>query len=245
MGRSRTLSVLLMLGALSGITNDTEAKVFRVIKIVAPISYGGESVSPWMKDYFLNIGTEDGVRMGMVLNIYRPTYVEDRFTGGNVDTLHIPVGRVKLDQVKKSMSLAKLHELVTVEDPIRKRDPVMMGDYVRPSYVLVSEALFNSGEGQLRPEAGPTLHKAAQFIGSFPTYRIVIEGHTDSDGDDAYNMALSERRARSVREYFITQKELPPKKFSIEGYGETRPIAPNDTPEGKAKNRRIEIVVQE
>ena len=78
---------------------------------------------------------------------------------------------------------------------------------------------------------------------------VQIEGHTDAKGDDGYNQRLSERRAESVRLWFI-RNALHNVQFSSRGFGETRPVAPNtkeggaDDPEGRQKNRRVEIVIR-
>jgi outer membrane protein OmpA-like peptidoglycan-associated protein len=76
----------------------------------------------------------------------------------------------------------------------------------------------------------------------YPENIIVIEGHTDSDGSDAYNQTLSERRAAAI-ELYLRRKNLNIASLSSVGYGESRPIAPNTTAEGKALNRRVEIKI--
>jgi OmpA-OmpF porin, OOP family len=70
--------------------------------------------------------------------------------------------------------------------------------------------------------------------------RISLEGHTDSEGDDASNLALSKSRAKSVAEYLV-KKGIEANRVTSDGFGETRPIAPNDTAENKAKNRRVDM----
>ena len=69
-----------------------------------------------------------------------------------------------------------------------------------------------------------------------------IDGHTDSRGSEAYNQQLSERRARAVRDYLVS-KGVPAERLSVRGFGETKPIAPNDTPENLRRNRRTELTV--
>jgi outer membrane protein OmpA-like peptidoglycan-associated protein len=79
-----------------------------------------------------------------------------------------------------------------------------------------------------------------KLMNDYPTLFVEISGHTDTDGKDDYNLKLSENRAKSVVDYLIS-KGVDPKRLSYKGYGETRPIAPNNTAEGKSKNRRIEF----
>ena len=76
-----------------------------------------------------------------------------------------------------------------------------------------------------------------------PAADIEIAGHTDGDGDDAANQALSEKRAQAVRDYLV-KAGLPATRFTPVGYGTTQPVAGNDTEEGKAQNRRIDFVVK-
>ena len=71
-----------------------------------------------------------------------------------------------------------------------------------------------------------------------------VEGHTDSFGSDASNNDLSQRRADAVRAYLLSQTGLPENRIAAIGYGESRPIATNDTAEGRAKNRRIDLVIR-
>ena len=80
----------------------------------------------------------------------------------------------------------------------------------------------------------------AQFLKESPSYKAVVMGHTDSVGSDADNMALSEARAQSVKAMLV-ENGIDPKRLKTEGKGETQPVASNDTAEGRAKNRRIEV----
>jgi OOP family OmpA-OmpF porin len=85
---------------------------------------------------------------------------------------------------------------------------------------------------------------AAQILGEPRIKRVRVEGHASADGDDEHNMSLSARRARAVRLYLVL-KGVPEWKIVSEGYGETQPIADNETPEGREANRRVEINVVE
>jgi outer membrane protein OmpA-like peptidoglycan-associated protein len=113
---------------------------------------------------------------------------------------------------------------------------------------LAADVLFDFDKATLQPAAEETLSKAAGIIRDKGTGVVQIEGHTDSKGDDAYNQRLSERRADSVRQWFV-RHGLGAVKFSSRGFGEARPVASNtktdgsDDPEGRRKNRRVEIVI--
>lgn len=104
------------------------------------------------------------------------------------------------------------------------------------------EVLFDFDKADIKPAEQIKLDQLAEVFKSYPENVVVIEGHTDSDGTDEYNQKLSERRAAAIENY-IRGKHLDIASLSSVGYGETRPIAPNDTKENKAKNRRVEIKI--
>jgi outer membrane protein OmpA-like peptidoglycan-associated protein len=76
----------------------------------------------------------------------------------------------------------------------------------------------------------------------YSAYRVQVEGHTDNIGSDSYNRRLSENRAKSVKQYLVQHFSIPSDRLVVRGLGESKPIASNDTPEGRDKNRRVEIV---
>ncbi|HJX95297.1 MAG TPA: OmpA family protein, partial [Candidatus Acidoferrum sp.] len=94
----------------------------------------------------------------------------------------------------------------------------------------------------LLPGARERLAKVSGIVLAYPSLHVAIEGHTDSVGSDEYNQDLSERRAQSVRDYFV-QQGIPSATIEARGFGKTAPIASNDTPEGRQRNRRVELVV--
>ena len=102
---------------------------------------------------------------------------------------------------------------------------------------------FKSGQSVIQPEYFGLLSKVQRAIREFPASKIAIEGHTDSQGFPELNQKLSEERSKVVRGYVIANMGLAPETVTASGYGATRPIANNDTPEGRAKNRRIDIVL--
>jgi outer membrane protein OmpA-like peptidoglycan-associated protein len=105
-----------------------------------------------------------------------------------------------------------------------------------------SGILFDIDKSDLRPVSETNLAKLAIILNKYPDTNILIEGHTDDTGTDDYNMALSKDRAQSVSLYLATA-EVKSARFSIAGYGETQPIVTNDSPEGRQKNRRVDIAV--
>jgi len=99
--------------------------------------------------------------------------------------------------------------------------------------------LFDTAKDVVKPEYKAEIQRVADFMKSYPSSRAEIEGHTDSMGDAAMNMGLSQRRADAVRNYLIQQFGVDAMRLSAKGYGETQPVADNKTVDGRAKNRRV------
>jgi outer membrane protein OmpA-like peptidoglycan-associated protein len=149
------------------------------------------------------------------------------------------------DVMQKPGEIQRPAEIQTPRSIQNVRAVVISGCERRLS--VVGDALFDFDRANLRPDAEETLMAAAAQIrqGGKP---VQVEGHTDSMGGDAYNMRLSEARATTVRDWMAGQR-LIPAETPIKGYGKTKPAVPNitaggqDDPEGRQKNRRVEVVL--
>lgn len=106
---------------------------------------------------------------------------------------------------------------------------------------LDSMSLFDTGKYSLKSGSTKVLVNALVGIRARPGWLIVVSGHTDTTGDDKSNQALSLKRAEAVRDWMRDTGDVPESCFAVQGYGESRPVATNDTPEGRALNRRVEI----
>ncbi|MDR2199102.1 MAG: OmpA family protein [Deltaproteobacteria bacterium] len=98
---------------------------------------------------------------------------------------------------------------------------------------------FDFDKAVVKPQYRNEVERVAEFLNRHPGSTAVIEGHTDSRGSDEYNLKLSDRRAAAVRDYLVRQFNVDPAKITSVGYGESRPIATNDTAAGRAENRRV------
>lgn len=107
---------------------------------------------------------------------------------------------------------------------------------------MPSGITFATNQSTVQPQFQTTLDQVASTLAEYPKTLIDVLGHTDSDGAEAYNQTLSERRAQAVSSY-LSGRGVDPIRIATMGYGETRPIASNETPEGKSQNRRVEIKV--
>jgi len=108
--------------------------------------------------------------------------------------------------------------------------------------VNISDVLFDFNKYTLKPGAREKMAKVAGILLAYPGLKIQVEGHTDAVGSDEYNLKLSEQRADSVRDY-LTQQAVPADAVSAVGLGKADPVATNDNPAGRQRNRRVELVV--
>jgi outer membrane protein OmpA-like peptidoglycan-associated protein len=154
-------------------------------------------------------------------------------------------------QKKELLDLTERSDL-TPEDIIRGLVPPRTRG-IRPTFTsppsptlpaVAITVLFDFDSAQILPEAAQNLRSVAMALQSseLASARIQIEGHTDSIGSDQYNQKLSERRARSVRQYLVKYYTITPERLAVMGRGKAEPIADNDSPEGRQKNRRVEFV---
>ena len=111
----------------------------------------------------------------------------------------------------------------------------------RGMIVTLSDVLFDTGRATLKPGADRALDRLAQFLKGNPGTRVIVEGHTDSVGSEAYNEELSHRRAQAVTEA-LSARGVPADQYQAKGLGKAYPVASNETPAGRQQNRRVEIV---
>lgn len=105
-----------------------------------------------------------------------------------------------------------------------------------------SGILFGFDKSDLNPNAKQNIAKLARILNEYPDTRLTIQGHTDSKGDDNYNRQLSARRANAVRDYLVANG-VNGGRLNTTAYGESAPVASNDTEAGRAQNRRVEVVI--
>jgi outer membrane protein OmpA-like peptidoglycan-associated protein len=106
-----------------------------------------------------------------------------------------------------------------------------------------SDVLFDVDSAIVKPQARDALDGAAQVFDEYRKTAIIVQGHTDSTGTEEHNQQLSERRAQSVVAY-LTGKGIDPARMAPQGYGEGQPIASNETTDGRAKNRRVDLLLK-
>ena len=110
----------------------------------------------------------------------------------------------------------------------------------RGCWIYAAVVLFDFGSAEIKSEAHPMLNEASDVLKKNSEVNFQVDGHTDSNGPAEYNIKLSERRANAVMEYLVS-KGVDAKRLTIKGFGLTKPAVSNDTKEGRAKNRRVEL----
>lgn len=155
--------------------------------------------------------------------------------------------RLSFGKVKKHPKPAPIVQ--TVSEPVVSRPaapapaPVAeVPEEIKRTMQELSVTLFAFDKFNLDAKAIAGLKKVIDWLQEFPDLQVQIEGHTDWEGSDEYNQKLSERRAKSVHDYFV-EHGVNPERLSYIGYGESRPIATNETAEGRQKNRRVELTI--
>ena len=216
----------------------------RVIHKINPLQSGTVPDSLLRKiRFYINKGQETSINRGDILNVYR----ERRVSRAIARPLRVFIGTMIITQSHQGSSIGEFSpDQAAMAQPLIRHKTAMKGDIVVPRLIIDSGVLFDPGKFDLKPGAGEEFGKVAGFVENFSPSKLVIEGHTDSDGDAAANQKLSQQRADQVRNFMITRYEfITSGMIDAKGYGEERPIVSNDTSENKALNRRIEVIVWE
>lgn len=216
----------------------------RIFQVIHPSDVGNLSDSLLDKRlYYIDQGLEGNINEGDMLNVYRDLKVGA--TAGRPVRLFI--GTMVIVDAQSGLSVGRfVPNIAVLSQPQVRYKTALKGDIVMPRLAISTSALFDQGKSDLKPGAGEEFKKVGDFVQNLSPSKIVIEGHTDSDGDEKENFRLSEQRAQVVRQYLInTYKFITPGMIEAKGFGEERPMVNNDTPDNKTLNRRIEVIIWE
>ncbi len=146
--------------------------------------------------------------------------------------------RLEAEQARRERDAAQQRLFISLSEILETRREA------RGLIVSLSDVLFDFDRATLKPGAREKLSKLAGILQAYPgQYAMEIEGHTDAIGSDQYNIKLSESRAYAVRDYLVQAGIAQNRIVATRGFGKIRPVATNDTPEGRQMNRRVEIVI--
>ncbi len=161
-----------------------------------------------------------------------------------------PIPEIPSDPVRSSIGLlfeGELEETAGSGPPDAVEATISDAPDGAVTFILVESVLFQSSSAEINPGAAGYLNRMKNFLAEILSHtdrRITIEGHTDNSIPTEEGFALSAQRAVAVLNALLQDTTLPPGRFSVVGYGPTRPRVSNDTEEGRAKNRRVSIVVE-
>jgi len=161
---------------------------------------------------------------------YSPEEMNERFNRIKTKPIQTP------GQIQKPGNIQIPKDIQVIKEPCKQH------------LLLNSDTLFEFDKSTLTAQAQKTLMGLGGVIKSYGRHPLTVEGHTDSKGNDEYNQGLSERRAQSVKNWLVSHNFIAA-VTSVIGYGKRKPIAPNtntdgsDNPSGRAKNRRVEVVI--
>jgi outer membrane protein OmpA-like peptidoglycan-associated protein len=135
-------------------------------------------------------------------------------------------------------------QVIKIVYPAEKKAPApkMEHDLEEKKKVEIYGIYFDFASDRLKPESTPVLDEIAQVMEKHPDWKLSVSGHTDNIGGDAYNLDLSKRRAVAVKQALVTRYHIAPDHLTTDGYGASRPVDTNDTLEGRARNRRVELM---
>ena len=215
----------------------------RIIQVIRPQDGGNVDPNTLAERlYYMNKGRDVNINRGDILNVYRQRIIHPDIPKG----IRIFIGTMTIIDSQAGSSVGVFSPNVTFDSSLIKFKVPLKNDLVVPRLNIDSGILFNPGQYALNTGAEVEFQKVADFIELFSPTKILVEGHTDSDGAEETNQTLSENRANIVSQYLIaTYDFITFDMIESKGFGEKQPVAPNDTPENKKLNRRIQIVVWE
>lgn len=219
------------------------AKIAGIADITPRMSGGSNEIETDLVDYIENMqGRVQELEQEADANILRLADMEeeirtlDERLGGATDERAALVQRLEAQALVKAR-FEQVEKMFTRNEARVFRE----GDTIILRLVGLT---FDSGKAEIKQQDFDLLAKVEKAIDVFPRSELVIEGHTDSYGGDESNQRLSQERAESVQKYMINAMRLPSYRLIATGYGETNPVANNETESGRARNRRIDIVIK-
>ena len=193
---------------------------------------GAPQVAVSRGTYKVNFGSREGVKPGSIFDVYSGrSYEAEGY-----------VGIVRVERVWRDSAQVRIVNLEHKSDPDAAL-PIGLKFRLFPKYVLLETVHFNAGKPVFTAEMNERLRFAARFILSFPSFPVILEGHTDNTGKKETNASLGVSRAQEIGRFLHEIHVIPSEQMHAIGYADQRPVATNSTPEGRRENRRVDIVM--
>ena len=216
----------------------------------------GKEVQKEGKYWSIVYGLKDGAKAPSCLETARNYENAFKKAGGKLvwhtsnwcdATLSMPLGKserwMKLDNnVAGNGSMTfEIIDVGGMEQKVEFSASDMLEALNKSGFVALHGILFDTGKDVIKPESEPLLAEVLKLLNGNPNLKLSVEGHTDNQGNPKSNQTLSGKRADSVKKY-LAGKGVDPKRLSTKGWGDTKPIGDNRTEDGRAANRRVELV---
>jgi OOP family OmpA-OmpF porin len=209
----------------------------------APLDKGVDPVVEDLVGYIEKLREEsDQAKLDLEDSRMRIAELEDEIR--DLDEQLGGVSQERVALVQRLEAEARIREQFDSIESLFSRDEARVSREGNNIVLRMVGLTFESGKAVVEPRYRSLLEKVSRAANVFPRSQIIIEGHTDSYGSDETNMSLSRQRAEAVSSYLTSEFGIPAFRMSAVGYGETRPIANNETPQGRARNRRIDIRIE-
>lgn len=150
----------------------------------------------------------------------------------------VDIARIEAEAAQKRAQEARAE----ASDLERQLEELQAKKTERGAVITLGDVLFDFDRATLRSGAQQNLYRLVTFLNDNPEREVLIEGHTDSVGSESYNLDLSQRRAQSVRD-FLASNGVAASRMAVRGFGESRPLASNESDAGRQQNRRVEVVI--
>ena len=225
--------------------SEYEVKDFDADEFSAP---DGKDVTVEGRKYVIQYEIREGAKVPSPLQIIRNYGNAIRKIGGGIyeyadNTVFLSLRKDGKEVWAKVYAAGETYSLTVVEKGALAQEVTArnMLDALNRDGRIALQILFDTGKATIRRESAGIVEELASLLRENPGLRVGVEGHTDNVGSAPSNKALSEQRARAVVEA-VAAKEIEPARMRAAGFGQDRPVADNKTEEGRARNRRVEIV---
>jgi outer membrane protein OmpA-like peptidoglycan-associated protein len=183
----------------------------------------------------------DGGEKYVIIGNFRSKMTDDFVKRKKWDLFDLREAYYYVDDISVRKILTDADSVNAVKMPDNKVTPIMSDTFVTGQIVEIKNIQFQNGSAKLLKSSHAAMDELVRVLNDHPFMEIQINGHTDNEGNESANIKLSKKRAKAVFDYLQSEGIISP--MTYKGFGSSKPIAPNDTEENRAKNRRVELLI--
>jgi outer membrane protein OmpA-like peptidoglycan-associated protein len=206
-------------------------------------------ISYWLKESAKKFGPVQIARnyTDLVVRQGGKKILDDVDAGGGSAVAQLPIAGKNVWIEVQVSDEGEVYDLTVVEEAAMEQkvefSAMELANALRDSgKVALHNILFDTGKATIKPESATALAPVGELLRNDASLKLEIQGHTDNIGAPAANLKLSQDRAAAVKAYLVQQLSVAPERLTTSGFGDTQPVAPNTTDDGRAQNRRVELV---